>query len=265
MFRNLAMSLVLVAGFATSSLAQCNCSECNQQGSFFDRACSSEWKPDFSGSDRACEGDPCEAFVGGHYFSAFGGFVDIDNYERTLDNGPNTNLDGAKLHDDFAWGAAVGRQVHPHGRAEFEFTFRENDVSSWFEQEFDNTGAMTSNNVLAATGTLTSYSGMFNFLFDLYDRQIGRPGMYLGGGIGAIYVDADFATAANAYESVDTSFAYQLIGGFNLPMSDRVDLFTEFRYLGADYLTVDNLTTSQSMGDFTIDTHNIFFGARFRR
>lgn len=264
MSREFAISLALVALFASSSLAQCNSSGCGQR-SFFENQCSSKFLSDYGSACGAdCGDDSCKT-CGGCYLSVFGGYADIDNFQRKLENGPNTNIDGAKLHDDFAWGASIGRQVHPYGRGEFEFTVRDNEIGSWFEQQINSTGVLTSNNVFPATGSLTSYSGMFNFLFDLYDRRVGCPGLYLGAGLGAITIDADFATATNTYKSVDTSFAFQLIGGFNYALSDGVDLYTEYRYLGADYVSVDNLTTGQSLGDFSIDTNNIFFGARFRR
>ena len=263
--RKLAMSFLLAACCASSSLAQSDAAGCNQQQSTCANDDRSNCQSELMDLNQGC-GDDCHPTgLGGHYFSVFGGFVDIDNFERTLVNGTNTNIDGAKLHDDWTFGASFGKQVHRYARCEFELTCRDNEVSKWFEQEFDNSGVLVLNNVTAATGSVKSYSGVFNILFDFADRCVGCPALYLGAGLGAIYVDADFATAANSYEAADSSFAYQFIGGVNYPLSQRVDLFTEYRYLGADYLTVDDVTAGQSLGDFNFDSNSIFFGARFRR
>lgn len=264
MFKKIGTSLLLAAFGAVSLSAQYDSGNCGRTGLDVTSDCSSLLEPD-CGQSCGCDSGCCDAWTPSHYFSLFGGYVDIDNFERKLDDGNTTEIDGAKLHDDFVFGGSIGRQAHPHGRVEFEFTLRDNDVASWFEQEFDNSGVLTSNFSTAATGDLTSYSGMFNVVFDLYDRRVGCPGLYLGGGIGGIYVDSDFATATDSYAVADSSFAYQFIGGVNYAASQRVDLYAEYRYLGADYLNVDNLTTGQSLGDFTIDTNNVFVGVRVRR
>jgi opacity protein-like surface antigen len=106
---------------------------------------------------------------------------------------------------------------------------------------------------------------MFNVLFDVGKRCVGTPHLYLGGGLGSIYADGDFSTAAEDYSVQDSSFAYQFIAGLNYPLSPGADIYTEYRYLGADNLKVENLTLGQSMGDFTFDSHNVLFGVRFRR
>jgi opacity protein-like surface antigen len=255
---------VIIATWGISSaLAQCDCAGCGTGHSSFHRqrpcATTENWF-----EESCC--DTCEPPARcTHYLSAFGGFVDIDNFERKIENFPNTNIDGALHDDDWAYGLTLGRQVHPHGRMEFEFTYRDNGIETWFERQYDEDNILLSNTELPAIGSNRNYTGMVNIVFDLYDRCEWWPGLYLGGGIGGIYMDAEFATAANTYECDDTSFAYQFIGGVNLPVSERIDIFTEFRYLGADYLNVDNLTAGQSLGDFTFDSNNLFFGVRLRR
>ncbi len=212
-----------------------------------------------------CQNDDCQAESGGHYFGVFGGFADIDNFERNLSTGATERIDGAKLKNGVAAGVAIGQRWNNVGRTEFELTFRDNSVQSWFEQQFNSTGSLTSNTVRPAFGSVQSCSGMFNLLFDLSESSVGTPVLYMGGGLGSIYVDANFFTAANTYESNNTSFAYQFIAGIDYPIRDRIDLYTEYRYLGADYIGVDNMTSGQSLGDLTIDTHNIFFGVRIGR
>jgi opacity protein-like surface antigen len=188
--------------------------------------------------------------------------VDIDNYERKQLVGGDTFIDGAKLKDGWAAGGALGTRWNTYVRTEFEFAVRDTSAETWFEQEFDDTGALVSDLSVPAAGTVRGYSGMFNILFDLTDTGLRRPYIHLGGGIGAIYLDSNFATATDTYEGIDTSFAYQAIGGVSFPVRKRVTLFTEYRYLGADYLNVRNVTTGESLGDFSYDSHSFFFGVR---
>lgn len=265
MLRKSVFFIVAVSVSALPLLAQSGGFDGGNTGSYFSEPQSS-----------SCPGGNCElspgsgstcnpAFQCTEYFSVFGGAVDIDNFERKILVGNNTQVEGAKFRDDWAWGAAIGRQVDPHGRVEFEFTFRDTPAASWFVQEFDPTGVLLTNDFTPATGDLQTYSGMVNIVFDLYQRTAGCAGLYLGAGLGALYVDTDIVTATESFASHDTSFAYQFIGGVNYALTQRVDLFGEFRYLGADYINVDNLTTGVSLGDFSIDTNNIFFGVRVRR
>jgi opacity protein-like surface antigen len=221
--------------------------------------------PDWQRADVACDVNTCCETCGFHYFGIFGGASDVDNFEREFASGSNKRIDGAKLRDSWAGGATVGRRWHPHSRGEFEFTFRDASVARWFDQTFNSSGALSMSSTTAATGSVQSYSGMFNILFDLEERTIGRPNLYLGGGLGSLYVDADVATAANAYEAHDTSFAYQFIAGLAFPIGQPWDFFAEYRYLGADYIGVDNLTTGQGLGDFGYDSHNVFIGVRVGR
>jgi opacity protein-like surface antigen len=205
---------------------------------------------------------------GGRYLSVFGGLVDIDNFERTRVIGGSTFIDGAKLSDGWAGGGAIGRYLLPNVRGEFEFTYRDNSVKSWFEQTKNAAGVLTTNNSFSATGSIDTYSGMFNVLFDHYTSEPGFPGIFLGAGLGAIYADGTYTNTAlppATFSIQDSSFAYQFIVGLVRPVSDRLDLFTEYRYLGADYLNVDNDTTGVSLGDHTYDSHNVFFGVRIRR
>lgn len=108
---------------------------------------------------------------------------------------------------------------------------------------------------------------MFNFLVDMAPRTVGCPNAYIGGGIGVLYVDSDIETDIASFNVDDTSFAFQGIVGVNMPFRDRVDLFTEYRYLGADSIRVSrtDATGTESLGAFRFDSHSLVFGLRFLR
>ena len=66
----------------------------------------------------------------------------------------------------------------------------------------------------------------------------------------------------------DSAFAFQGIAGVNFPVRDRLDLYTEYRYLGADTISVtrtDLAGTTDSLGAFRFDSHSLVFGMRFLR
>lgn len=213
----------------------------------------------------SCGTGSCGPIFDERYFSLFGGFTNVDNFERTLSTPTATFIDGANLRSGHVFGGAIGGVVRQFIRTEIEFTFRSTDVNSVFSQEFDLDGVLVADARDPATGQVDTYSGMYNVVFDVGKRCVGTPHLYIGGGLGAIYADGAFDSAAESFAVSDSSFAYQFIAGLNMPVRSHVDLYTEYRYLGADNLQVENLTLGTSMGDYTYDSHSVLFGARFRR
>ena len=63
----------------------------------------------------------------------------------------------------------------------------------------------------------------------------------------------------------DSSFAFQAIAGFSKALNQQVDFFADYRYLTAQNILVDNLTTGLSLGDFEYNNNGIAFGLRLRR
>lgn len=212
-----------------------------------------------------CDSEGCSPIFDQKYVSFFGGFTDIDNFERILRPPTGRIIDGAKLSSGYSAGTAFGGVIREFVRNELEFTYRNTSASSVFHQEFSPAGLLLVSTTAPATGAINSYSGMYNALIDVGKRCEGNPHLYVGGGLGALYVDGDFATAAENYSVSDPSFAYQFIGGINYPLRKAVDLYTEYRFLGADNVKVHNDTTGVSVGDFNYDSHNVYFGVRLRR
>ena len=188
------------------------------------------------------------------------------------------NRIGAEIIDGGAVGLALGRYIHPRGRAELEIAYRDNGVEEVFtnqtELQFDAMGnnfggpIETMRTEQDASGNLNILTGMFNVVFDLKRRQVGCAHLYLGGGVGAIYVDGDFSTTGATptdFEVDSSGFAYQGIVGVAYPARSGLDFFTEYRYTGSQNISVEDTTAGQSLGAFRLDSHNLFLGIRVYR
>lgn len=217
---------------------------------------------------------------GPFYLSIFAGVAFIDNLDSrfTFDNGTMGQLGvqetGFTTLDGVAAGGAIGRYFYRQARMEFEYTFRDNGVGEMTEFTFDDILAtpqindtLVSSVVTPADGNIESNSFMWNILVDLQPRTVGCMNAYAGGGIGVLYVDSDIATPMAMFDINDTSFAFQGIAGVNFPFRERVDLFTEYRFLGADSIGVTraDMAGLTSLGSFRFDSHSVVFGLRFLR
>ena len=214
------------------------------------------------------------------YLSVFAGGAFIDSFqnEATFDNGVagaiGVNETSFSTLDGVAAGGAIGRYFYRQARVEFEYTFRDNGVGDQGDLTFsddlatpDSNDTLLALNVSDATGNFQTNSFIFNFIGDLRPRSIGCLNGYLGGGIGVIHMDADLVTATDTFAINDASFAFQGTVGINFPLKDRLDLFSEYRYLGANSLSVERTTAEGSTvsSAFEFDSHNVVFGLRFLR
>lgn len=256
-------------------------------------------------ADGSCQRPPtCPSSYCGPYISVFGGWTTIDRFRTlgivteqvTTTIVPPVNpgddatriyeYDGTQLERSFqtddggAGGFALGRQVHPQARMELEFGYRQNDFDSFRVEEytdsfittdiaendpvFDNL-ALTDVNTVAAVGEMRSYSIMGNFLYDFSPRFVRRYNLYGGGGIGILNVSGTPTTATDVYDVNDTTFAYQIIFGVNRSVTQRIDMFLDYRFLSASSISVTDASNGASLGSFELNSNNLFFGMRFRK
>ena len=273
--QNVAQTSVVESALASSS--SCGCNECQTVNSSCCKSCTRDvrgktngefWDNDFyknCGGGRVDWMAKPDDFCARNYLSFFGGFVNVDNFERQLVTGNVVDITTSEMLDGWGAGGSLGRQFHPLFRIETEFTYRDNVADNWEENTFTN-GVPTASTVVDSTGSLQTYSWMNNFIVNFPPRKQGCPNLYAGGGIGILYAEGAIATATTNYNISDSSFAFQFIGGFNRPIRENVDFFTEYRYLGANNITVDDLTNAVSLGNFNFDSHSVFMGFRvFRR
>ncbi len=183
----------------------------------------------------------------------------------------------------YAFNSAIGYRVHRVVRVEAELGFRENDVTAYYTEDsvtttrtiFDNpnftNGSVLDTNTIRsrtedpATGAVRSYSSMFNAYYDFSAPRLRCCNLYLAGGLGMSYLDGEMSTATTDYSVSSTSFAYQLIFGGNLPITQKLDLFADYRFLGMSRMSIDDVTSNISLGQTEpIANHSVFFGVRCR-
>lgn len=192
------------------------------------------------------------------YLSLFGAYTDLKDTDFQVAPGTiSTEFD-----EGWGFGAAFGTRLGQVGeknrwRLEGEFSLRSNDV----EAHKLNGGAA----LAGSTGEMKSSAFMVNALIDFNEAAKFTP--YIGAGVGLAKVDASgFGVSAipTVLDDDSTVFAYQAILGAGWEVSERAELFLEYRYFATDDVSV---TTSGSTGmvntDLSYETNNVLFGARF--
>lgn len=276
MIKNFFSAAVLTMLSTSIALAQCSCGGCSFSGSCEPTGhdASGRWLKEIFCCNRPNLLDviSCAPWCRQPYFSMYGGVANLDNFRRQIVTVPGVidataevkEEQGALMSDGSGIGGALGYRVHPRLRLEGEITYRSNHASNWFTHEFTE-GVLTSNTRVSADGQIDNYAGIFNLIFDVSPRRVGCFNLYSGAGLGLLYATGDITTATDVYTVSNESFAYQIIGGLNYPIRHRVEWFTEYKYLGADRIRVDDPSSAISLGDFEFDSHNVFMGFRFTR
>lgn len=191
------------------------------------------------------------------YASIFGGLTKADELDFQVAPGTVTT----DFDDGYAFGLAFGKRLGQAGdknrwRVEGELGYRSNDVS---------THKLGGAELDGAFGKLTSTSLMANVFIDFNAPSKFSP--YLGAGLGFTNVKADgwgVSAIPDVVSDDETVLAYQLIAGAGWDVSQKTELFVEYRYFATDNASV---TTSGATGavdtDLSYKTNNLLIGARF--
>lgn len=203
------------------------------------------YNPVVGNNGKACFDSGCPNF----YFSLFGG----GSFLREV----SSNSGELDTEDGGTFGAALGRRNGRNLRSELEFTYRQNDITGF-----------TNNNSLFTPleGDIDAFSGMANAYWEFIDVPTRFLKPYIGTGIGFVIFDADVQTpggpsiiptgAAN-----ETSFAFQYMAGVNYKAYRNVDLYAEYRFFEAETFRVE---ASDFTGNYDFKSDNVLFGFRWK-
>ena len=209
------------------------------------------------GSGSGCW-DPCR------YFSLFGGWSrpeDVAAAFTVAGGAGGTGSIDFEMNDGWSFGGAIGRRVRPNVRVEGEFAYR----NTTFDHVSGSGAAAVIGQQIPLDGKTNLYSGMLNIAYDFTCFRRFTP--YVGVGAGVVWVNADVVepTTPLALNLEYSTFAYQGIVGISSCISDRVDLFGEYRIFGTDTSRIGFAGLGTSLAaDLDIVTHNFFVGARIK-
>lgn len=134
---------------------------------------------------------------------------------------------------------------------------------------FEIEGSYTSNNVgglyytgfiLPAHFEMKTKAAMFNMLKEI---PLGGATGYVGGGVGYATTTMKGDMDTINYNDRDSGFAWQLIMGIDIPITERLAIFTQYRYM-----VLSDMSFTTDFGDFTYTTdknpasHAVVVGAR---
>ena len=201
-----------------------------------------------------------------NYVSLFFGalsYTDI-NYELSVTpaGGP-TDLVEARLDQNPGWtiGGAIGRRFRQRLRGEIEFSYR----NSTFEE-----ASLSLNGVPQGLtdldGKMNMYRSLSNLYFDF--NPGGRFNAYIGGGVGAGFVDIDaFETVTPIAATLESSaFMYQGIVGVSGRLRQNAEVFIDYRYTGTGEIEFSAATPIGGLSSqVDISSNDYIFGIRLYR
>ncbi len=166
----------------------------------------------------------------GLYFAARGGYGIVMDVQDDTDPDAEVTLDpGPSL--SFAAGVNFGLL-----RAEGEITYSKYDFD-----EFVDSGGAT-----AIDGDATALRFMANLYYDITMLPIVSP--YIGVGLGVVDSDAEGVISGSAFEESDTEFAFQIMAGVGLELSDEIILEAGYRFFGTTEWDEDVLSHDLVLG-----------------
>ncbi|MEM7699141.1 MAG: outer membrane beta-barrel protein [Verrucomicrobiota bacterium] len=157
-----------------------------------------------------------------------------------------------ELHNGATFGAGFGVRTDALGGFRFELdgSIARNDVGFLTYEGFE----------LPVDAEIRRHTAMFNILKEI---PFAHATGYFGGGVGYGWSTFKGDIDTIEYDSKDEGFAWQLIAGLDFPITERLALFTQYRYL-----VMHDATYETNFGDFRTTTtsnpasHSFLVGAR---
>jgi opacity protein-like surface antigen len=181
----------------------------------------------------------------GIYFEGRGGAVFL--MDSDVDAGiPGVDLE-ATLDTGWMGEGAIGYAHESGFRGEVAAGYRKNDID---KLNIDVAGGGSGS--VAVDGDVTATTVMANGYFDAYFGPQMRWAVYIGGGVGAAYLDV----SSDLGSADDTVFAYQGSLGFSFAATPNVVLSLGYQYLATSDPEFEGI-------DAEYQSHNAVAGARF--
>lgn len=200
---------------------------------------------------------PTQAPLTGYIFAyggAYGGTT-VDGNEPIFPSNEIIDMDGG-----YIVGGGVGSYSGLMGGSRFEIEglSASNDIGRIRSDILDGRGFIN----FGFRGQINTRAMMVNLLKEIpiHNGIVG----YVGVGVGAAETNINVAEPfeqrgfARGFSETDLALAYQFIAGVDLPVSERMSLFLQYKALGIG-------ATEYQLLDFNIDpyfTHHVLFGAR---
>src|ERR1700687_1506284 len=157
----------------------------------------------------------------GWYVAVEGGANWVEDADGTVDVGPSTIPFEAQFDTGWAVMTEVGYRWENNWRLEFELGYRDNDVSCLsFPPNPNCLGGFNAD--------VSQFTQMVNVLYDI--PLTDDLTLSLGAGFGGDFVTAD----TTFFKESNFVVAGQLIAGLNFALTDRIDLFVNYRYFVAN-------------------------------
>jgi len=148
-----------------------------------------------------------------------------------------------KMETGFALGVAVGYAFKNNLRIEGELAYQGNKAT-YAESYMGDEYYSDSENIHTLMGLINSY-------YDFKNSSDFTP--YIGAGIGV----GGFVNEG-ASEVIGAAFAYQVGGGIDYSITNKISVGVKYRYMGLANEIINN-----SIGNSEVASHNIYAGARF--
>lgn len=198
------------------------------------------------------------ADTGGTYIFAYGGgsFFDDDGLTFDWQGVPGATASN-DLENGFILGGGVGLKSSFLGGSRFELE----GIYSKFGAGLvaDPVGNLYGSG--PSGGDFEYRAVLFNFLKE-FDIEFLGVTAYAGGGIGMAWTDVSIYTAGGGpLFNGGEALAYQFILGADYPLGDRLDLYTQYKFIGVgDTSAVDFANFGYDVNSFY--THNVIVGLK---
>lgn len=197
----------------------------------------------------AFAGTPAKAEFDGIYLGGAAGLA-MPNDSDVEGGGIDVDAD---LENTPALSAFVGNKYENNWRAEMELGWRDPDI--------DTVGGVNGSGDVGVTHLM--FNALYDFDVDL-DPGIGTPiKPYLGAGIGPALVHVDGGSPINGstVDDRELTLAAQGIAGLNFLVSDRLTVFTDYRYFQTTDFDIRTAAGTRHETDYS--DHRIMIGFRW--